>query len=135
MRLASAAPLAAVISILGCDPSVLPLAVPDANSIGRIEGTIANSAGSVSVTDSSRIAEIVELVSRLNDDMRRPFATYPAATHTISFHSHDGSTSLILFLGLDWLGGRDGLTSISASDRTELLESLEIADYYFQVAE
>jgi len=130
--------LVGVSVISGCNsppPPAMPLSLPEASDVARIEASSSDDSSHVSVTDSQRISEVLEVVGRLNHDMERPFSTFPAPTHSVIFYGHDDMRLLILFVGLNWLGDGIQLTSISEPDRSDLLAVIDVADYRLNLAE
>ncbi len=133
--------------LLAACTSVAPLKVPAADRVVSIEARISNSydiettkyKGSVTITDPAKIAQVIAQVSQLNSGMSRSLDTTPTPTHTLVVTDKD-QMGLVIFIGLNWIGGRnnvagsaaeDRLRQISDEQRTALLNKVGINDYRF----
>ena len=138
----------ALMSIVTACSSADPLRVPRANEVLSIDATISNSydsatktyRGSVHIDDPKTISEILGIVNELNHNMSIPFGTFPTPTHSLMVNDSRG-INLVIFLGLDWIGGKNIVsgtvaknrsTHISESQRAAFLKTVGIDDYRFK---
>lgn len=131
-----------------CASTVAPLVIPKPAEVVSIDATISNSynadaksyRGAVHVEDQAKIADILGRISQLNRGMTVPNGTFPTPTHAIVVNDRV-NINLVVFIGLDWIGGRnlsDGKLAInrarhiSESERASILKSVGIDDYRFK---
>jgi len=83
------------------------------------------------IRDRKTITDFVAFLSERNTDWRKPWDTFPTPEWTIRLVSR-GDDHLVLWLGPNWLGGREGhaaaknnrLRSLSQRDHDEALKLL-----------
>ena len=92
------------------------------------------------VKDQAKISEILGRISELNSGMTVPNGTFPTLAHAIVV-SDKVNINLVVFIGLDWIGGRNLVPGklavnrarhISESERASILKSVGIDDYRFK---
>lgn len=119
-----------------------PLQVPEPEVVTHVDirpesaGGLSRVPGPASeLRDPLRIGQLLFRVADLNADLHEPFAGFPAPTHTVMVHD-TANVNLVLFIGRDWLGGRNNLPGdaavnrlrdIDANERAELLALLGVA--------
>ena len=117
-----------------------PLKAPSANEVLSIDATISNSHNSLHIDDPKRISEILGVFGELNQNMSVPFGTFPTPTHSIVVNDLHG-TNLVIFVGLDWIGGKNLIagkaaeeraTHVTESQRAAFLKVVGIDDYRFK---
>lgn len=135
-------------SIVTACSSADPLRLPKANEVRSIDATISNSynsdtktyRGSVHIDDPKKVSEILGVFDELNHNMSIPFGTFPTPTHSIVVNDSRG-INLVIFVGLDWIGGKNIIsgtvaenraTHISESQRAVFLKVVGIDDYRFR---
>jgi hypothetical protein len=135
-------------SMLTACSSADPLKVPGANEVLSIGATISNShnadtktyRGSVHVDDPKKVSEILGVFRELNHNMSIPFRTFPTPTHSIVVNDSRG-INLVIFVGLDWIGGKNLIfgtvaenraTHVTESQRAAFLKVVGIDDYRFK---
>lgn len=138
--------LLTIISLTACLP-MDPLIIPESNLVQKIEARISNSynietekyEGNVEIKNIEKIQQVISFLENINSGMRQATTTYPTPTHTIIVTDKNNSR-LLIFIGLDWIGGRNNiegsasenrLRGLSQSEREKLLTILGIADYRF----
>jgi hypothetical protein len=113
---------------LGAPPLPIP-AAPDVDYIGLSPGT-----NETVIRDPKVIAQFVAFLSSRNTDWRQPWDTFPTPQWTIRLVGR-GHDHLVLWLGPNWLGGREGraaaksnrLRSLSQKEHDEALKILGAA--------
>ena len=92
------------------------------------------------VEDQAKIADILGRISELNRGMAVPNGTFPTPTHAIVVNDRV-NINLVIFIGLDWIGGRNlsagkpavnRARHISESERASILKLVGIDDYRFK---
>jgi hypothetical protein len=131
-----------------CASSVAPLVIPRPGEVVSIDATISNSynvdtkayRGAVHVEDQAKISEILGRIRELNSGMTVPNGTFPTPTHAIVV-SDKVNINLVVFIGLDWIGGRNIVPGklavnrarhISEAERASILKLVGIDDYRFK---
>ena len=131
-----------------CASTVAPLAIPKPAEVVSIDATISNSynvdaksyRGAVHVEDQAKIADILGRISELNRGMTVPNGTIPTPTHAIVVNDRV-NINLVVFIGSDWIGGRNIVPGklavnrarhISEAERASILKLVGIDDYRFQ---
>ena len=145
-RVSAIWPLLCVAS--ACASSVAPLVLPRPSDVVSIDATISNSYNpdtkryrrAVHVEDQAKIGDILGRISELNHDMTIPTGTFPTPTHAIVVNDRV-NINLVVFVGLDWIGGRNILPGklavnrsrhISEAERANILKLVGIDDYRFK---
>ena len=130
-----------------CTSTVAPLEIPKPGEVVSIDATISNSysadtksyRGAVHVEDQARIADILARIGELNRGMTVPNGTFSTPTHAIVVNDRV-NINLVIFIGLDWIGGRNlsagklavnRARHISESERESILKLVGIDDYRF----
>ena len=130
-RASSVVGLALVLAaaIASAEPSAPPLPIPAAREVDHIV-LIARS-GEAVITDAKVIEDFVAFLRARNTDWRTPWDTFP--TPQLTFHVVGRENlDLVLWLGPNWLGGREAsagardnrLRSLSEKDHAEALKIL-----------
>lgn len=92
------------------------------------------------VEDQAKISDILARISDLNNGMTVPNGTFPTPTHAIVVNDRV-NLNLVIFIGLDWIGGRnlvpgkpavDRVRHISEAERASILKSVGTDDYRFK---
>jgi hypothetical protein len=130
----------ALMSIVTAGSSADPLRVPRAIDVLSIDATMSNSRDSVHIDDPKKVSEILGVFDELNHNMSIPFGTFPTPTHSLVVNDSRG-INLVIFVGLDWIGGKNIVsgtvaesraTHISESQRAWFLKVVGIDDYRFR---
>ena len=131
-----------------CASTVAPLVIPKPGEVVSIDATISNSynpetksyRGAVHVEDQAKISDILGRISDLNSGMTVPNGTFPTPTHSIVVNDRV-NINLVVFIGLDWIGGRNIVPGklavnrarpISDAERASILKLVGIEDYRFK---
>ena len=105
------------------------LPIPAAGDVDRI--VVSVHSGEAVITDPRVIDEFVAFLKARNRHWSRPWGTFPTPEWTIRLIGRKDPV-LVLWLGPNWLGGREGLAgaqanrlrSLSEKDRAEALRIL-----------
>ena len=117
-----------------------PMKVPEPNVVLSIDASISNSNAKTHIDDPKKVSEIIGAFDELNHNMSIPFGTFPTPTHSIVVNDSHG-INLVIFVGLDWIGGKNIVsgtvaesraTHISESQRARFLKVVGIDDYRFR---
>lgn len=131
-----------------CASSVAPLLIPKPGDAVSIDATISNSYNpdtrsyrrAVHVEDQAKISDILGRVWDPNSGMTVPNGTFPTPTHAIVVNDRV-NINLVVFIGLDWIGGRNIVPGrlavnrarhISEAERASILRLVGIDDYRFK---
>lgn len=131
-----------------CASSVAPLVIPKPGEVVSIDATISNSynpdtksyRGAVHVEDLAKISDILGRIRDLNSGMTVPNGTFPTPTHAIVVND-SVNINLVVFIGLDWIGGRNTVPGklavnraghLSEAERASILKLVGIGDYRFK---
>ena len=85
------------------------------------------------IEDPKAVERLLAFLRAQNDGWRRPMYTFPSGQYTISI-TRDKELLVVIWVGADWIGGREGsggasdnrLRSLSEGKRAELLEILNL---------
>jgi hypothetical protein len=130
MILSVAVVLAAAIA--SAEPSGPPLPIPAAADVDRI--VLSSGTNESVIRDRKAITQFVAFLSGRNTDWRKPWDTFPTPEWTIRLVG-PSDDHLVLWLGPNWLGGREGhgaaksnrLRSLSQKEHDEALKMLGAA--------
>ncbi len=131
-----------------CASSVAPLVIPKPGEVVSIDAMISNSydvdsksnRGAVHVEDQAKISDILGRIRDLNSGMTVPNGTFPTPTHAIVVDVRV-NINLVVFIGLEWIGGRNTVPGklavnrarhISEAERASILKLVGIDDYRFK---
>jgi hypothetical protein len=133
--------LIGVVACLGaltsCSPAVdrvaPPLPLPAVHEVAHI--TASSGARGAVITDRESVERFLAFLTSHNDGWRIPAGTFPTPQWTIELAGEPGAL-LVLWLGPNWLGGREGsgtardnrLRDLSAKARLTLLDILGVMD-------
>jgi hypothetical protein len=119
-------------TIASAEPGAPPLPIPAAPDVAYIALTRGTS--ETVVRDPEVIAQFVAFLGARNTDWHRPWDTFPTPEWTIRLVGRRDD-QLVLWLGPNWLGGREGqaaakdnrLRSLSQKEHDEVLNMLGAA--------
>lgn len=131
-----------------CASTAAPLVIPNAGEVVSIDATISNSYNpetksyrrAVDVEDLAKISDILGRIRDLNSGMTVPNGTFPTPTHAIVVNDRV-NINLVVFIGLDWIGGRNIVPGklavnrarhISEAERASILKLVGIDDYRYK---
>jgi len=92
-------------TITSAEPGAPPLPIPAASDVDYI--AVSGAAHETVIRDPRAIAQFVAFLSARNTDWRKPWGTFPTPEWTIRLVSRRDD-HLLLWLGSNWLGGREG---------------------------
>jgi hypothetical protein len=115
------------------DRAAPPLPLPAVHEVASI--TAASGARGAVITDRESIERFLAFLAAHNDGWRTPAGTFPTPQWTIELAGEAGLL-LVLWVGPNWLGGREGsgsnrehrLRDLSAEARRALLDILGVID-------
>jgi hypothetical protein len=125
-----------LVMIPSCSTAEKGLPIPEASSISQMvvswRGEDGQERGSV-VDDPKAIEHILQFLQNHNDGWRKPWDTFPTSQYSIAL-KQDTKLILVIWVGTDWIGGREGdgdaednrLHSLSEPERAEMLGILGI---------
>jgi hypothetical protein len=130
--------VALAISLVPWPQHARPLPIPDIAGIDRVVVSAQPERpkdGEVVIKNAKRIKRLVAFLKERNNGWHKPWDTFPTPGWTVSFEKGK-EMPLVLWLGPNWLGGREGrgaaadnrLRSLSKKESDELFEILGIAD-------
>jgi hypothetical protein len=123
--------------LTGCSPSLdraaPPLPLPAVHEVGHIAAS--SGARGALIADRASVERLLAFLAAHNDGWRRPTGTFPTPQWTIELVGERG-VLLVLWLGPNWLGGREGaapardnrLRDLSAEARLTVLDILGVVD-------
>jgi hypothetical protein len=125
----------ALVIMAGCRP-LDPLIIPSVETVTIIEARISNSFdfesnsynGSVKIDDPEKIEKIVDYLKQINSDMRTATTTDPTPTHTIIL-SDTENVNLVIFLGTNWIGGRNNVKGDASTNRQRILSDTKRKEF------
>jgi len=105
-----------------------PLPLPPSSSVIEIGVASGNIEFKRRIVDPETIAGVLALLSSNNSGYRYPVGTFPGAQYTLVFRDHERER-LVVWVGPDWLGGRElpgsaranRLRGLAAGERAKLL--------------
>jgi hypothetical protein len=125
-----------VLSVAACS-SMKPLIVLASNTVEKIE--IKNNdnynfdnkryQNSVVINDPGKIAEIIEFLKILNTGMERATTTYPTPKYTVLINDAE-NRNLVVFIGSNWIGGRNNIGGEASLNRLKTLEKHKITKLF-----
>ena len=112
------------------------LHVPEVSAVGRMVISWQSADGKQCervIEDPKEVERFLAFLRVHNDEWRKPWNTFPGGQYTVTLE-RDKELLLVLWMGSNWLGGREGsggfsdnrLRSLSDTERAELLEILGI---------
>ena len=116
---------------VGCVP-MAALRFPDPAAVTKIEVTGSGNYnfetgehdGKITIMDPREIEEVMNILESVNSRMRGAATTFPTPTHTISFTDTSG-TNLVMWIGVNWIGGRNNLEGSPSNNRLRPLHGEE----------
>jgi hypothetical protein len=119
-------------AVASAEPGVPPLPIPAAHDVDYI--ALSGGTNETIIRDPKAIAQFVAFLSARNTDWRKPWDTFPTPEWTIRLVGRRDD-HLVLWLGPNWLGGREGqaaaknnrLRSLSQKEHDEVLKTLGAA--------
>ena len=94
-----------VASIASAQPGAPPLPIPAPTDVAYI--ALSSGTNETVIRDAKVIAQFVAFMNSRNTDWRKPWDTFPTPEWTIRLVGR-GHDHLVLWLGPNWLGGREG---------------------------
>jgi hypothetical protein len=122
------------LATVGAIDGARPLTIPKSDAVDRIVVRPANrDQGELVINDAKRIDRLLNFLSARNEGWKKPWYTFPTSQRTILLEK-DKKLVLVLWVGPNWLGGREGglgagdnrLRSLTEKDLDQLLEILGI---------
>jgi hypothetical protein len=135
-QIIKAAALCSLIS-LGINSPAAPLNLPGQGEVTEIVTTWKDSIHEQDqisrISDPKQIEAAIEMMKTLNFDLRKPWKNF-AAPQYVTIFLHESSEMLVVFVGANWIGGREGDTSsahirmrrITSEQRQQFLSTIII---------
>ena len=128
---------AALISLcsFGANLSAAPLTLPAQGEVTEIVTTWKDGLHEQDqisrITDPKQIEAVIEAMKSLNSGLNKPWKNFSKPQYVAMF-LHASSEMLVVFVGVNWIGGREGNTSsahirmrrITAEQRQQFLSTL-----------
>jgi hypothetical protein len=123
------------LSFLGANLSAAPLSLPDQEEVTEIVTTWKDGVHEQDqisrITDPKQIGAAIEVMKSLNSGLRKPWKNFTSPQYVTIF-MHDSSEMLVVFVGVNWIGGREGNTSsahirmrrITSEQRQQILSTI-----------
>ncbi len=128
--------------LAGCKPTSNPsepmeaLKIPTPSSVINVEVINSDTPNTklIEIKDNAQITSLIALLGGLNSNMYKTAFTYPTPQYGIVIHDREG-TNLVVWIGPNWLGGRNNikgpsaqerLTTLNETDRIKLLKLLGV---------
>jgi hypothetical protein len=119
-------------AIASAEPSAPPLPIPAAPDVDYI--ALSGGTSETVIRDPKVIAQFVAFLNARNTNWRKPWGTFPTPEWTIRLAGRRDD-HLVLWLGPNWLGGREGkagardnrLRTLSQKEHDEALKMLGTA--------
>jgi hypothetical protein len=122
---------------LGAILSAAPLGLPGQGEVTEIVTTWKDGVHEQDqisrITDPKQIEAAIEMMKSLNSNLRKPWKNFTSPQYVTIF-LHDSSEMLVVFMGVNWIGGREGNTSsahirmrrITSEQRQQFLSTIII---------
>ena len=121
---------------VGCASSsrAQPLTVPTAAQVTRITVRESSSTSQRTIREPNQIADVIDFFAKHNDGWYTRMDTFPTGRYAVTIYSND-RVLMVVWLGPDWIGGRDGNQGASdnrlralSTDEKRRLERLLLID-------
>jgi hypothetical protein len=111
-----------------------PLTVPAAAQVTRITIREGSSTSQRTISEPNQIADVIDFFAKHNDGWYTRMDTFPTGRYAVTVYANDRAL-MVVWLGPDWIGGRDGNQGASdnrlralSTDEKRRLETLLLID-------